>query len=392
MTSDFLSFYAILHALFFVLAAHILYRFSQDIATQLEYTSFRFLLVVYLAYLITNVVCTFIEYGFAAVPNWFAWLAWYGAVSFVVLIALSLYMFTVFRYAPYLVRKRWFQVVTLLPLFIIALCMLASLRNGMVLRVTPDNHVVYGRAYPILPLLSLVYFAEIFCFALYKSRTNHSYIKKKQLGVLIMSTAFVVACTAIETFFRKSRASLLPASVLIAIIFLYFNMQDSGIYTDTLTGLNNRRKANEYLGEYLNESAEKAPLYLYMCDVNYFKRINDGYGHAEGDRALVLVAEAIKGVMAWYDGFAARLGGDEFLLTWVPQKLESGRESPEAFIDDLQSALALECARSQKPYSVTLSMGYAICDSSKRSISDYIQEADEMLYERKREYHEAHKE
>ena len=385
MLSDFLSVYVILHVFFFVLSTHIFSRFSQDLATQLEYRSFRVLLGAYLVYLAASVLSTVISLGPAA-PHWLAVVIWNAALLSEVLVALSLYIFTVFRYAPHLVRRRYFSFFSALPAAGLVACMLVSLRNGMILRVDASGRAVYGPWYYLLPGLMMLYFAMILAFALYELNRTRSYVREKQLAVLIMSCVGVFVVVMVDTFFRSSYFSILPGGILLAIVFLYINMQDSGIYTDTLTGMNNRRKANEYLGQYLRESVEKTPIYLYMCDVNNFKLINDQYGHDEGDQALILVAEALKGTMAWYEGFAARLGGDEFLLTWAPLLMETA-SNPDTFVEDVRSALALECARAQKPYQISLSLGYTYCADPKKSLSDYIREADHMLYEHKRAFH-----
>lgn len=370
---------------------HLIYRFSQDIATKLEYLSFRFLISAYLVYVAVSVTCTCLAYHVISMPHWLGYVFWYANHISMVIIALSLYMFTSFRYATHLAVQKWFVFVSSVPVTIILICLIVSTQNGMIPRVTPDNLAVYGPMYYLLPLLTMMYFAAIMGFALIKLETNRSYIAEKQLGTLIMSCVLVFTVVMLDTFFRKIYMSILPGGILIAIVFLYINMQDSGIYTDTLTGMNNRRKANEYLGQYLSEAVDTSPLYLYMCDVNFFKKINDEYGHDEGDKALVLVAEAIKGTMAWYEGFAARLGGDEFLLTWAPKGGENAQSSPESFIDDLQSALMLECARAQKPYTVSVSLGYTLCNSSSKTLADYMREADEMLYQRKRQFHDSDK-
>ena len=125
-----------------------------------------------------------------------------------------------------------------------------------------------------------------------------------------------------------------------------------------------------------------------MCDVNSFKKINDSYGHAEGDRALVLASGAIKTSVAKMDGFAARFGGDEFMLAWSPTAEADTPDAPEELIREIGKKLERACERTHKPYTVTLSFGYVRCTDPHRSLTDYIHEADKMLYERKRAFHD----
>ena len=153
--------------------------------------------------------------------------------------------------------------------------------------------------------------------------------------------------------------------------------------------MNNRRKANEYLGEQLMNVTEKNPLYIYMCDINSFKQINDIYGHAEGDRALILTAMAIKKCISKYQGFAARFGGDEFILGWRPN--ERHADDPDVLMKDLQEQIKNTCKNENKPYEITISIGYFRCNNPKDLLGECIKKADAELYKRKREFHSLNK-
>ena len=152
---------------------------------------------------------------------------------------------------------------------------------------------------------------------------------------------------------------------------------------DALTGMNNRRKADEYLSEKLSNVSESEPLYLYMGDMNNFKTINDTYGHTEGDEALILCSHVLKSVIGRYNGFAARFGGDEFLMVCYPDK--SGQTDPDSLVRDVDSLLEAESA--DKPYRLSMSIGYTLCANPKESLSVCIKRADEMLYQRKAAAH-----
>ena len=79
---------------------------------------------------------------------------------------------------------------------------------------------------------------------------------------------------------------------------------------DSLTQLYNRR----YLGRYLEGLLkEKAPFYLALLDLDWFKQINDKYGHAFGDQVLVEFARILSRCVAGH-GIAVRFGGEEFML------------------------------------------------------------------------------
>ena len=248
MESGFLNIYFILHLFFFSLVAYILRKFSLDIATQLEYRSFRFLLKVYLYYVVISVTCTFAAYSDLLLPRFVLNLLWHLNLLCQITIALSLYMFTVFRHAGFIFRYRWFTPVSALPFFIIMVLLIVSLFKGTVMSAAADGTVVYGPAFMPVALLTMVYFLSILVFAAAKYRRSTSYVRRRQLFVLGAAVLFVFASVTVDTHYRNIHMSILPAATMCAIVFLYINMQESSIYTDVLTGMNNRRKAREYLG------------------------------------------------------------------------------------------------------------------------------------------------
>ena len=84
------------------------------------------------------------------------------------------------------------------------------------------------------------------------------------------------------------------------------------VRTDSLTGLLNHRGSQERLRTALAE-ADGRPVSVVVIDLDHFKRINDTFGHAEGDRALALAAAALRDVVRESDA-VGRLGGEEFVL------------------------------------------------------------------------------
>lgn len=82
--------------------------------------------------------------------------------------------------------------------------------------------------------------------------------------------------------------------------------------TDELTGLSNRKSFHTEFSEF-TQSENRPQFSLFLLDIDYFKQINDNYGHAAGDHALKLLAEKIMEMVKETGGFAGRWGGDEFI-------------------------------------------------------------------------------
>lgn len=98
---------------------------------------------------------------------------------------------------------------------------------------------------------------------------------------------------------------------------------------DPLTGLLNRHHLRSELERDLDRALRAhAPLSVLMIDVDHFKRFNDTWGHAAGDRALVVVAQRLQASVRTSDG-VGRWGGEEFIVTLPDTALEGAAEVAE---------------------------------------------------------------
>lgn len=154
---------------------------------------------------------------------------------------------------------------------------------------------------------------------------------------------------------------------------------------DALTGLNNRRQLEIRLNqEVANSLRNNIPLCCMMLDVDYFKKVNDTYGHAAGDSVLKNVSDIIKKEIREYD-IACRYGGEEFLIILpqtnskesilVAQRLRKVIENSETKVKQANSTVT-------KTLKVTVSIGVCAFDKSL-SAQEFIQNADKALYEAK---------
>ncbi len=94
--------------------------------------------------------------------------------------------------------------------------------------------------------------------------------------------------------------------------------------TDGLTQIHNRAFFTEqFAQEYLRAHRQKIPLSIILCDIDYFKSINDNYGHIAGDQCLVEIAKILNGQVARTGDVLARYGGEEFIIMLVNTPLEA---------------------------------------------------------------------
>jgi diguanylate cyclase (GGDEF)-like protein len=135
--------------------------------------------------------------------------------------------------------------------------------------------------------------------------------------------------------------------------------------TDSLTGLANRRRMLAAFADELNRSARYGtPLALLLIDLDRLKEINDRRGHAQGDRALQLVAESLRRSCRATD-LAARTGGDEFLVLAVNTSAGEALALAHricATVRRLGAAAANEKEKTMPAPAVTVSIGVADLD------------------------------
>ena len=149
--------------------------------------------------------------------------------------------------------------------------------------------------------------------------------------------------------------------------------------TDPLTGLANRRITLQSLDQLARDGRlDFAPVIL-LCDLDHFKQINDGWGHAMGDQVLVAVANALRASTRDSDT-VARWGGEEFLLVLPVTRGSEATDLAERLrlrVEALQVADRHQC-----PVPVTLSIGIARLAAGESGAS-WLRRADEALYRAK---------
>jgi diguanylate cyclase (GGDEF)-like protein len=95
---------------------------------------------------------------------------------------------------------------------------------------------------------------------------------------------------------------------------------------DTLTQIANRHRFDTVLRqEWRRAVRDEAPISLLFCDIDYFKRFNDTYGHQAGDECLVRVAQAMEEMLNRPADLVARYGGEEFIALLVDTDAEGAR-------------------------------------------------------------------
>lgn len=150
--------------------------------------------------------------------------------------------------------------------------------------------------------------------------------------------------------------------------------------TDELTGINNRRYMFNYL-ETHEDLFGSDKRYIAMFDIDYFKKINDTYGHLFGDEVLSRFGDVLMNQSIDPDvELAARYGGEEFVLLYNAQNKEAALKR----IDTIRQQLRQIKIDNYPEVKLTVSAGLVLCKKHK-SIVSLLKEADDCLYEAKSE-------
>lgn len=147
------------------------------------------------------------------------------------------------------------------------------------------------------------------------------------------------------------------------------------IERDSLTELYNRRSGGRRLAASMEKAkSENTPFTLVIGDIDFFKNVNDTYGHQCGDMVLKNVADILRRHMK-DKGYAIRWGGEEFLLVYENSRLEEAYEALKLMLEEIRGA----CVQSgDNQIYITMTFGMA-CDSSK-DLKDLLRDADDKLY------------
>lgn len=182
--------------------------------------------------------------------------------------------------------------------------------------------------------------------------------------------------TALQQTYGGERAVVWVASNITQTKRLQQQLQQQAM-TDELTGLHNRRYFLQALEQAYGDFIQHArPACLLYFDVDYFKAINDGLGHPQGDQALRDLARAMQQLTQGGD-VLCRLGGDEFALLCQGRSLEEIGVLAQQLLHQGREALQAYATQGPAP---SLSVGIAHFQAADADMQEVMHRADQALY------------
>ncbi|WP_312044941.1 GGDEF domain-containing protein [Anaerotignum sp.] len=262
----------------------------------------------------------------------------------------------------------------MLPLLFQCILLIGSPTTHWIFYFNEKNQYLPGSILQFILMTGYLFAGASISFIKYIK--ENKYAQQKNCFYLCLFSLLPLLGMGIDVIFPKAN-SILPFLV-ISLIMQYLNLMKKEIFQDPLTKLNNRREFQRHLVK-MTKTTRKEDVFLIFFDINDFKSINDTFGHVEGDRALIMIAEMLNAAFSNTKAFIARYGGDEFAV--ILQKNETEILSYLKKVD-----VSLATLSASLPYNISLSVGYSVYgEENANTIERLIQSADKKMYWNKEE-------
>lgn len=232
--------------------------------------------------------------------------------------------------------------------------------------------------YVRMPLSYLYYLIDTL-YLIFSIYTLYDYEKKygkvRFFPIYLMLGPIMLGCALQLIFFG---VSLIWVSLAVGMTSIYMSIQNEFSYLDTLTGLYNRA----YLFYKAETFSRHKVIGGIMIDVDYFKSINDTYGHSAGDDALVDVANILT-LSKSDNSIVIRYAGDEFMII----AYETSMEELSSIMDGIHKEVTNFNSTKSRPYTLSLSLGCSIYDQENETLDNFFKKMDNAMYENKIKRH-----
>ena len=356
----------------------IIVKANKNVGTDLQMRHFRGMALFFIIYLMSDIFWALGQGGLVPFNTTLNKLANTVGLIAVTLLTLGWCIFVIYRIDQN--KSKNMKLLMGMHYAIAAVdCMItiASVFNGFYFYIDEKDIFQFADGY-IVHIIFI--FIQLFGSGIYsfeQSFSNKQVKLKKEYRLPLLFIIIPSATAILEGILPLS--PIVSLGIFLPIHFAFLEIQNSEIYSDALTGLNNRRRMEIFLQDMIHGAMEEKPFRIHMIDVNDFKQVNDKFGHIVGDRTLQLVADALHNVSDKLHGFCARYGGDEFVL------IVSDEADVQEAIQNEVNALRQKCADLIPTISVCT--GCATCRSGAITAAQLIAQADEQLYIQKEIFH-----
>lgn len=269
--------------------------------------------------------------------------------------------------------RHWYPGL-LIPIAILVLAVIGNLFGHYMFIIDENN--VYSRK-PAGYLIYVMMLVTLFYSIWVKISFQRKHGKVRFFPISVFLVPVIVGAVLQALFFG---ISLAWPCVAIALVSIHMSQQNELSYIDRLTGLYNRT----YLDYALQVMQRRDGSGGLMVDMDFFKEINDSYGHSAGDEALKRVAHILTECSP-HESLAIRMAGDEFIVLLRDTSVD---ELEKIRISIVESVRAFN-ESGERPYKLMLSIGYSMFRPSDVGPDEFLHRVDARMYAEKRQHHEA---
>lgn len=301
-------------------------------------------------------------------------------LKFISIIGISIFTFTTIIYLLHskIFDKRFVEYIAAMTLTISITLYVSTPFSGLIFKIDENMQYIRGPLYLFPYLISLVYYVFILMVIVNCIKTAYDKNEKK---FAFMFIAFIMVPLVGQSVSIAVNVPILEISLAITFLIFYLDFSKRNVSTDSLTGLNNRRFLITDLYS-LMKRKDRDKLVLLMIDANDFKKINDNFGHQEGDNSLIRIGQALEQCTYFLKHCTvARYGGDEFIIAFIERQNNDGRLIAYTITKTLEKINQEENAKSD----VTISIGIENYKEEYLTPEEFIKAADDALYEIKKE-------
>ena len=308
----------------------------------------------------------------------------YNFSQIILIISHSLYFlsesFIGYFYTNYILKRinpqeKKYKFILYIPLILSIFFLIINFTKKILFTISIDNLYSPSKYLYLYNFVNILYVLIIITNLI--SYYFHNKKNKNEIKSLILFTLLPVVSAGVQSY--DYGIILGQVGFTLTELLIYFNNQKKEANYDELTGVYNRRAFNKRANKIYYSSKS---MFLMLMDVDDFKIINDKYGHLEGDKALIQIADilnrAINNTRKNYS--LARYGGDEFVIVGNVQN----KNEVAQLIAKIEEEEKKYNKETNNKYNIKLSIGYALQNDNHTSVEDLIKEADNLMYAKKR--------
>ena len=235
----------------------------------------------------------------------------------------------------------------------------------------------HGSFFVVRGLLNMVFCAVISLYIFLKRQE----IRTQYTSVIVVFPLIILFSGFLQVFIGG--ASYEYAGSVLACLLLFLKVQAHNIDDDYLTGLLNRRGFTHEFEYQCAHYRRDNPFFVCLIDIDFFKEINDTYGHLAGDEALMHLSELLLATFG-REAVIGRYGGDEFVVL----AFEKDEEQAKKKLEELRNRCRVVNRDREYDYPLSISAGFAFYDPDTYSdIEQFFREVDDRMYREKASHH-----